>query len=239
MTEGRDLRDQVLVVDDEPDIAALCAFHLRKAGYVVSTAATGVAAIDRARADRPSLIVLDLMLPDIGGFDVLRILRADEGTRNTAILLLTARSEDADRIRGLTLGADDYLTKPFSPEELVLRVKAILRRTSRVDSPATDTLSIGPIRIDRASHLVTVHESEVSLTATEFKLLLTLAERRGRVQSRATLLDVVWEASADVQTRTVDIHVQRLRAKLGDAGSLIETVRAIGYRLRSGKGTAN
>jgi two-component system phosphate regulon response regulator PhoB len=236
MTEARDPREQVLVVDDEPDIATLCAFHLRKAGYGVSTAPTGAAAIDRARADRPSLIVLDLMLPDISGFDVLRILRADEGTRNTAILLLTARSEDADRIRGLTLGADDYLTKPFSPEEMVLRVKAILRRTSRVDAPVTDALSIGPIRIDRASHIVTVHGSEISLTATEFKLLLTLAERRGRVQSRSALLDVVWEASADVQTRTVDIHVQRLRAKLGDAGGMIETVRAIGYRLRSEKG---
>ncbi len=235
MTVAQDYLGRVLVVDDEPDIVALCAFHLRKAGYGVSTAATGAAALDRARDDRPSLIVLDLMLPDIGGFDVLRILRADETTRDTAVLLLTARKEEGDRIRGLTLGADDYLTKPFSPEELVLRVGAILRRTSRGEPAASTALSIGPIRMDRASHIVTVHGSEIGLTATEFKLLLTLAERRGRVQSRAVLLEAVWEAASDIQTRTVDMHVQRLRAKLGDAGPMIETVRAIGYRLRSGK----
>lgn len=234
MTVAQDHLGRILVVDDEPDIVALCAFHLRKAGYGVSTAGTGAAALDRARDDRPSLIVLDLMLPDIGGFDVLRILRADEATRDTAVLLLTARKEEGDRIRGLTLGADDYLTKPFSPEELVLRVGAILRRTSRGDPAASSALSIGPIRIDRASHIVTVHGAEIDLTATEFRLLLTLAERRGRVQSRAVLLDAVWEAASDIQTRTVDMHVQRLRAKLGEAGAMIETVRAIGYRLRSG-----
>lgn len=234
MTAAQDHLGRILVVDDEPDIVALCAFHLRKAGYDVSTAATGAASLDRAREDRPSLIVLDLMLPDLGGFDVLRILRADEATRDTAVLLLTARKEEGDRIRGLTLGADDYLTKPFSPEELVLRVGAILRRTSRGDPGASTALAIGPIRIDRESHIVTVDGSEVDLTATEFKLLLTLAERRGRVQSRAVLLDAVWEAASDIQTRTVDMHVQRLRAKLGEAGAMIETVRAIGYRLRPG-----
>ena len=234
MTVAQDHLGRILVVDDEPDIVALCAFHLRKAGYGVSTAATGAAALDRARDDPPSLIVLDLMLPDIGGFDVLRILRADEATRDTAVLLLTARKEEGDRIRGLTLGADDYITKPFSPEELVLRVGAILRRTSRADPSAPGAFSIGPIRIDRASHIVTVDGSEIGLTATEFKLLLTLAERRGRVQSRAVLLDAVWEAASDIQTRTVDMHVQRLRAKLGKAGAMIETVRAIGYRLRPG-----
>ena len=233
MTAAQDHLGRILVVDDEPDIVALCAFHLRKAGYDVSTAATGAAGLDRARENRPALIVLDLMLPDLGGFDVLRILRADEATSDTAVLLLTARKEEGDRIRGLTLGADDYLTKPFSPEELVLRVGAILRRTSRGDPEASTALAVGPIRIDRASHIVTVDGSEVDLTATEFKLLLTLAERRGRVQSRAVLLDAVWEAASDIQTRTVDMHVQRLRAKLGEAGAMIETVRAIGYRLRS------
>ncbi|MEX1185469.1 MAG: response regulator transcription factor [Gemmatimonadaceae bacterium] len=238
MTVAQDHLDRILVVDDEPDILALCAFHLRKAGYVVSTAATGAAALERARDDRPSLIVLDLMLPDVGGFDVLRILRSDESTRDTAVLLLTARKEETDRIRGLTLGADDYLTKPFSPQELVLRVGAILRRASRVDQPFESALDIGPIRIDRAAHIVTVDGAEIDLTATEFKLLLTLAERKGRVQSRAVLLDAVWEAASDIQTRTVDMHVQRLRAKLGDAGAMIETVRAIGYRLRSGRGQA-
>jgi two-component system phosphate regulon response regulator PhoB len=234
VTVAQDHLGPILVVDDEPDIVALCAFHLRKAGYAVSTAASGAGALEHARADRPSLIVLDLMLPDIGGFDVLRILRADEATRDTAVLLLTARKEEGDRIRGLTLGADDYLTKPFSPEELVLRVGAILRRSSRADTAVSGVLSIGPIRMDRASHIVTVDGAEIDLTATEFRLLLTLADRRGRVQSRAVLLDAVWEAASDIQTRTVDMHVQRLRAKLGAAGAMIETVRAIGYRLRSG-----
>lgn len=230
MTEAREPRERVLIVDDEADIVALCAFHLGRAGYRVATAATGAEALDRARAEPPALVVLDLMLPDISGFDVLRILRADESTRNTAVLLLTARKEESDRIRGLTLGADDYLTKPFSPQELVLRVAAILRRTAR-EEPRRGPLEVGPISIDRGSHVVAVSGREVDLTATEFKLLLTLAERRGRVQSRAALLEAVWEAAPDVQTRTVDIHVQRLRGKLGEAGALIETVRSVGYRL--------
>ena len=228
----------MLVVDDEPDILALCAYHLAKAGYAVSRAETGAAALECARREHPAIIVLDLMLPDVGGFDVLRLLRADESTRDTAVLLLTARRDETDRIRGLTLGADDYLTKPFSPQELVLRVAAILRRTSRIAEPAADILDAGPLRIDRASHVVTVAGTEVDLTATEFKLLLTLVERRGRVQTRAVLLDEVWEASPDVQTRTVDMHVQRLRAKLGEAGAMIETVRSIGYRFRAEKKAA-
>ena len=225
----------MLVVDDEPDILALCEFHLAKAGYAVSRAVTGAAALECVRRERPALVVLDLMLPDIGGFDVLRLLRADESTRDTAVLLLTARRDETDRIRGLTLGADDYLTKPFSPQELVLRVAAILRRSSRADQTAQGILDAGPLRIDRASHVVTVGGDEVDLTATEFKLLLTLVERRGRVQTRSALLDEVWEAAPDVQTRTVDMHVQRLRAKLGAAGTMIETVRSIGYRFRAEK----
>ena len=238
MTEPPSNREKVLVVDDEPDILALCAFHLAKAGYAVSRAETGAAALECARRDHPAIVVLDLMLPDIGGFDVLRLLRADESTRDTAVLLLTARRDETDRIRGLTLGADDYLTKPFSPQELVLRVAAILRRTSRVAEPAAGLLDAGLLRIDRASHVVTVGGVETDLTATEFKLLLTLVERRGRVQTRAVLLDEVWEASPDVQTRTVDMHVQRLRTKLGEAGAMIETVRSIGYRFRAEKKAA-
>ena len=234
MTEAGNQRDRVLVVDDEPDIVALCEFHLRRAGYAVSTADTGSAALDTARRELPALIVLDLMLPDIGGFDVLRILRADESTRDCAVLLLTARREEPDRIRGLSLGADDYLTKPFSPQELVLRVGAILRRISSKRLESGEVVQIGALRIDRASHVVTVDGSVVNLTPTEFKLLLTLAERRGRVQSRAALLETVWEAAPDVETRTVDIHVQRLRAKLGGAGAMIETVRAVGYRIAAG-----
>ncbi len=225
--------DRVLVVDDEPEIVALVAYHLAKAGYRVATAAGGQDAIELARRERPALAVLDLMLPGMSGFDVLEALRADEATRDVAVLMLTARREEADRIRGLSLGADDYLTKPFSPQELVLRVGAILRRMTQVPVADADVLAIGPIRIDRAALSVQVDEQPVDLTATEYKLLLTLAERRGRVQGRSHLLETVWEAAPDIQTRTVDMHVQRLRAKLGVAGDLIETVRGFGYRLRS------
>ena len=225
---------RVLVVDDEPDIVALVAFHLVKAGYRVSTAANGADALAQARAEGPSLVVLDLMLPEMSGFEVLEHLRADDATRGIAVLMLTARADEVDRIRGLSLGADDYLTKPFSPQELVLRVGAILRRVaSRPEE--SDVLRIGSLRIDRAAHRVTVDGAEVELTPTEYRLLLTLAERRGRVQGRAHLLETVWEAAPDIQTRTVDMHVQRLRGKLGPAGDLIETVRGFGYRLRAGQ----
>ena len=223
--------ERVLVVDDEPDIVALVAYHLAKAGYRVSTAATGPDALLAAREERPALIVLDLMLPGMSGFDVLEKLRAHDATREVAVLMLTARKEEPDRIRGLTLGADDYLTKPFSPAELILRVGAILRR---IGSGGADTLAVGPIIIDRAAHTVAVDGRALDLTATEYKLLLTLAERRGRVQARTQLLQTVWDAAPDIQTRTVDMHVQRLRTKLGPAGDLIETVRGFGYRLRGG-----
>src|SRR5579862_9204890 len=226
--------ERVLVVDDEPDIVALVAYHLAKSGYRVSTAANGYDALGLARQERPALVVLDLMLPGLSGFDVMEQLRGDDGTREVAILMLTARRDEPDRIRGLSLGADDYLTKPFSPQELVLRVGAILRRVGASVSATTDILAIGPIRIDRGAHRVSVDGAEIELTPTEFKLLLTLAERRGRVQARGHLLETVWEAAPDIQTRTVDMHIQRLRTKLGAAGDLIETVRGFGYRLRAG-----
>ncbi|MCZ8012117.1 MAG: response regulator transcription factor [Gemmatimonas sp.] len=226
--------DRILVVDDETEIVALVAYHLAKTGYRVSTASSGQDALELARRERPSLIVLDLMLPGMSGFDVLEQLRLDESTRDIAVIMLTARREEPDRIRGLSLGADDYLTKPFSPAELVLRVAAILRRTGSVQpSGNTDALVIGPLHIDRAAMTVNVSGEAVELTPTEFKLLLTLAERRGRVQGRGHLLETVWEAAPDIQTRTVDMHVQRLRTKLGAAGDLIETVRGFGYRLRA------
>jgi two-component system phosphate regulon response regulator PhoB len=231
--------ERVLVVDDEPDIVALVAFHLARAGYRVSTAASGDEALRAAREERPALVVLDLMLPGISGFDVLERLRAGEQTRDVAVLMLTARRDEPDRIRGLSLGADDYLTKPFSPQELVLRVGAILRRVAASGSSTPDTLAVGPVRIDRGAHAVTVDGRAVELTPIEYKLLLTLAERRGRVQARAHLLETVWEAAPDIQTRTVDMHVQRLRAKLGAAGELIETVRGFGYRLRGGASRAS
>ncbi len=225
--------ERILVVDDEPEIVALVAYHLGKAGYRLVTASTGQDALEAARRERYSLIVLDLMLPGMSGFDVLEALRSDEATRDVAVLMLTARREEPDRIRGLSLGADDYLTKPFSPAELVLRVGAILRRAGTATPTSVDSLVIGPMRIDRAAMTVTVDDQLIDLTPTEFKLLLTLAERRGRVQGRGHLLETVWEAAPDIQTRTVDMHIQRLRTKLGAAGDLIETVRGFGYRLRA------
>jgi len=224
--------ERVLVVDDEPDICALVAYHLAKAGFRVSTAGTGDEALRSVREQEPNLVVLDLMLPGLSGYDVLERLRAEPNTRDVPVLMLTARREEEDRIRGLSLGADDYQTKPFSPQELVLRVTAILRRTRVASGTAGgDALAIGPLRIERGAHRVTVNGEDVELTPTEYKLLLTLAERRGRVQARTHLLQTVWEAAPDIQTRTVDMHVQRLRSKLGAAGALIETVRGFGYRL--------
>ncbi len=226
------MSERILVVDDEPDIVALVVYHLAKAGYRVTSAATGPDALALAARDRPALVVLDLMLPGMSGFDVLSRLREDAQMAGVAVLMLTARKEEPDRIRGLELGADDYLTKPFSPQELVLRVGAILRRVGNAgESP--DILQNGPIRIDRSAHRVTVNDHEVELTPTEYKLLLILAERRGRLQARAHLLETVWDAAPDIQTRTVDMHIQRLRTKLHPAGDLIETVRGFGYRLKT------
>ena len=225
--------ERILVVDDEADIVALVAYHLAKRGYRVSTASSGTEALEAARRERPVLVVLDLMLPGMSGYEVLEQIRGGETTRDIAVLMLTARREEPDRIHGLSLGADDYLTKPFSPQELVLRVGAILRRLGAGGAKNSEKLKIGPLDIDCAAHLVHVDGEPIELTPTEFKLLLTLAERRGRVQARAHLLQTVWEAAPDIQTRTVDMHVQRLRAKLGVAGDLIETVRGFGYRIRA------
>jgi two-component system phosphate regulon response regulator PhoB len=233
------IEHRILVVDDEPDIVALVAYHLAKAGYRVSTAGTGHDAVEAARREHPALIVLDLMLPGLSGYEVLEQLRADGSTREIAVLMLTARREEQDRIRGLSLGADDYLTKPFSPQELVLRVGAILRRMRSAPVGDNATITLGQLEIDTAAHQVRVAGEPVELTPTEYKLLLLLAERRGRVQDRAHLLESVWEAAPDIQTRTVDMHVQRLRAKLGEAGDMIETVRGFGYRLRVPQGRAS
>ncbi len=226
------MTNRILVVDDEPDITALVAYHLAKAGYRVSTAANGPDALKAAREERPDIVILDLMLPGVSGYDVLAELRRRDETRDVGVILLTSRREEADRIRGLSLGADDYLSKPFSPQELSLRVNALLRRLGAPAVSAGSTLSAGPISIDRSAHRVMLDGRELTLTATEYKLLLTLVERRGRVQTRPQLLETVWEAQPDIQTRTVDMHVQRLRSKLGETGKLIETVRGFGYRFR-------
>ena len=224
---------RILVVDDEPDITALVAYHLAKAGYRVSTAANGPDALKAAREEKPDIVILDVMLPSVSGYDVLAELRRREETREVGVILLTARREEPDRIRGLSLGADDYLTKPFSPAELALRVTGLLRRLAAPAVSSGSTLGAGPVSIERSGHRVTVEGKEIELTATEYKLLLTLVERRGRVQTRPQLLETVWEAQPDIQTRTVDMHVQRLRSKLGEAGELIETVRGFGYRFRA------
>lgn len=224
--------ERILVVDDEPDIIALVAYHLARSGYRVSTASTGTEALQAAREDQPALIVLDLMLPELSGFQVLERVRGDKALADTPVLMLTARQDEPDRVQGLSLGADDYLVKPFSPQELVLRVRNILRRTRTKALERSNVIHVGPVEIDKDAHAVTLDGQHIELTATEYKLLMTLAERRGRVQSRAQLLEIVWESAPDIQTRTVDMHVQRLRAKLGAAGELIETVRGFGYRLR-------
>jgi len=229
--------ERVLVVDDEPDITALVAYHLAKNGFRVSTAGTGPDALRAVTEELPSLIVLDRMLPGMSGDEVLSMIRSNAASREIPVLMLTAKREELDRIRGLALGADDYLTKPFSTQELVLRVSAILRR-ARAAAVSADVVVVGPLQIDRAHHRVTASGRPIELTATEFRLLLTLALRRGRVQNRAQLLEDVWEAAPDVQTRTVDMHVQRLRAKLGTEADLIETIRGFGYRMRAMNGSS-
>jgi two-component system phosphate regulon response regulator PhoB len=235
IAEPARMTSRILVVDDEADITALVAYHLAKAGYRVSTASNGADALRAAREERPDVVVLDLMLPVMSGYEVLQELRRVEETRDVGVILLTSRQQEADRIKGLTLGADDYLTKPFSPAELVLRVGAVLRRLASPPVSAGSTLTADAIVIDRAAHRVTLDDQPLDLTATEYKLLLTLVERRGRVQSRPQLLEAVWDANPEIQTRTVDMHIQRLRAKLGAVGDLIETVRGFGYRFRGGE----
>ena len=231
---------RVLVVEDEAEIAALIAYQLTREGYRVETALTGTFALDAVHRDLPDLIVLDRMLPGLSGDEVLRSLRSDPATRNVPILILTAKRGQQDRIAGLELGADDYVTKPFSPRELVLRVDAILRRAQGDMKPVAGggrILRAGDLRVDVGAHIVTLGGSEVTLTPTEFRLLQTLMERRGRTQERRQLLVEAWDvesATANrIHTRTVDMHVRRLRAKLGAAGGWIETVRGFGYRFRT------
>lgn len=225
---------RILLVDDEPDIAALVAYHLAKDAYRVRTASDGEEALRALDRERPDLIVLDLMLPKLSGLEVLQELRRRPETREIPVILLTARREERDRIDGLKLGADDYVAKPFSPQELVLRVGAVLRRIQQnPPAPRGKTVRVGPFTVDVAGARAEVHGAELELTPTEFKLLVTLMERRGRVQSRRQLLEAVWEVTANIATRTVDMHVQRLRGKLGNEAEWLETVRGFGYRFRA------
>lgn len=227
---------RVLVVEDEPDIAALIAYQLTREGFRVETVSDGDEALTAVDREIPDLVVLDRMLPGISGDEVLRSLRQDEPTRHLPILVLTAKRDQDERIRGLEMGADDYLTKPFSPRELVLRVKAIIRRMQEPTTPSgARILRAGELRMDVGAHQVSIGDAEVSLTPTEFRLLQALLERRGRTQSRRQLLERAWEVEPGVsdrlRTRTVDMHVRRLRGKLGDLGDWVETVRGFGYRL--------
>ena len=220
----------ILVVDDERDIVELIRYNLAQAGYRVVTATDGQQALELARRDRPDLVVLDLMLPVMPGTEVARILKQEEKTRAVTIVMLTARGSEVDRIVGFELGADDYVVKPFSPRELVLRVQAILRRDG-VEDPE-ERLIFEPLVIDLGAHIVSLKGKEIDLTTTEFKLLLRLARRPGRAFSRDQLLSEVWGYSGDLETRTVDTHMKRLRSKLGPVAIWIETVRGLGYRFR-------
>ena len=225
---------RILVVEDEADLAELVAFNLRESGHSVVTAHDGSTALAEVRRQRPDLVVLDVMLPDISGVEVCRRLRRQEESRSLPVVMLTARGEEVDRVVGFEVGADDYVVKPFSPRELVLRVEAILRRTSQTpEEVETTTIQVDSLMIDPARHHVEVDGEEVMLTALEFRLLLDLAKRRGRVQSRDALLERVWGYTPGIETRTVDTHVKRLREKLGEASSSIETIRGVGYRMRS------
>jgi two-component system phosphate regulon response regulator PhoB len=221
--------ETILVVDDEQDVLDLVVYNVRKAGYKAVWATDGQAALQKARDELPSLVVLDLMLPKMDGTEVCKLLKSDAKTAHIPIIMLTAKAEEMDRVVGLEIGADDYITKPFSPRELLLRIRLILKRT-RGESKPTEILKFGELVLDTARHGVTVKNKEVILTATEFKLLSTLMERRGRVQTRDRLLADVWGYEGDIDTRTVDTHVRRLREKIGAAADYIETVRGVGYR---------
>jgi len=223
------MAETILIVDDEQDVLDLLVYNLQRAGFKVNTARDGVTALQKARDDIPALIILDLMLPQMDGSEVCRQLKADTKTTHIPIIMLTAKAEEVDRIVGLELGADDYVTKPFSPREIVLRVKTVLRRTSGKNVPA-EILKVDDLTVDLGKHEVSHKGRVVELTVTEFKLLTTLMERRGRVQSRDRLLTDVWGYEGDVDTRTVDTHMRRLREKLGKAADHVETVRGVGYR---------
>lgn len=222
--------ETILLVDDEPNIIELATMYLEQEGYRVISARDGQAALDRAKADRPTLIVLDLMLPKIDGWQVCRRIRAES---DVPILMLTARDDDVDKIVGLELGADDYMTKPFNPRELVARVKAILRRTEPRKAEPTAPLRVGDVSIDPARRSVHIGQTEVTLRTKEFDLLVTLVENEGIVLSREKLLDLVWGFDFYGQTRTVDVHVAHLRSKLEAAQVTIETVWGVGYKLEA------
>jgi len=225
-------RERILIVEDEPDIAEVLRYNLEKEGFKAEVARRGDSGLEAARREpAPDLILLDLMLPGLDGLEFTRALKREAATARIPIVMLTARSEELDRIVGLELGADDYISKPFSPRELVLRVKAVLRRRQPGEAGG-ERLEVGEIRLDVAGHRLRVADEEIPLTATEFRLLRLLIERGGRVQTRGQLLSDVWGYAEDIDSRTVDTHIRRLRRKLGPEADRIETVIGVGYRLR-------
>jgi two-component system phosphate regulon response regulator PhoB len=225
-------REQILVVDDEEDLLELIRYNLAKEGYRVNCASSGEEAVQKARAELPGLIVLDLLLPSIDGLDVCRTLKSDPKTSHIPIVMLTAKGEEIDIVTGLEVGADDYVTKPFSPRVLLARVKAVLRRKARQQPDAAQPLKIDNLVIDPVRHEVLLDGQPIALTFTEFRLLHVLAQRRGRAFTRVQIVDAVMGEDYPVTDRSVDVHVASLRKKLGPMGSSIETVRGVGYRFK-------
>ena len=224
-------KEKILIIEDDRHISRLVKYNVEKAGYQAVVAGDGEEGLELLRQQLPDLIILDIMLPKKDGFEVCRLIRQDEKLKAVPVIMLTAKGEEVDRVVGLELGADDYVVKPFSPRELVLRIKAILRR-HRGEEDTSGVITRGTLVIDVPRHKVTVGARAVELTPVEFRLLVTLIERAGRVQSRERLLSDVWDIHADVFTRTVDTHIKRLREKLGKAGNAIVTVRGLGYRYK-------
>lgn len=224
-------KERILIIEDDKHISKLLKYNLEKAGYYPTVAEDGEKGLDTLGKQGSDLIVLDIMLPKMDGFEVCRLIKQNPRLKDIPIIMLTAKGEEVDRIVGLELGADDYVVKPFSPRELVLRIKAILKRGKIEESPK-DIIKRGSLVIEVPKHRVTINNKEIELTPLEFKLLVTLIERKGRIQSRDQLLSDVWDMHADVFTRTVDTHIKRLREKLGKAGEQIETVRGLGYRFK-------
>ncbi len=220
---------RILVADDEPELVELVEFNLKQAGYSIATAVDGAEALKKARSQPPDLILLDIMMPEMDGLEVCKILRREPATAKVPIIMLTAKASEIDRVLGLELGADDYLTKPFSVRELLLRIKKILAR-SQTEETAKDQLRCGDLLVDLPRHLVSWKNKPIEMTATEFKLLSILMERAGRVQSRDQLLRDVWAYDSLIDTRTVDTHMRRLRKKLGPAAKHLDTIRGTGYR---------
>ena len=229
---------KILIVDDEPDVVDLLTYHLRSKGYQVESVLDPNSSIGSARSFSPDLVILDIMMPDLNGIQICRIMRADPKLKNVPIVFLTAKGEETDRIVGFENGCDDYICKPFSIKELTLRVQSILHRTSQRTADDVKRLQIGQIILDIECHQLTVEGRPIELTATEFKLLRVLMERRGRVHTREHLLINVWNYETEIETRTVDTHIRRLREKLGAEADWIETVRGVGYRMADRKAEA-